>query len=140
MTKNKKKFAIAEILNEYNLIINCGEEEGVQIGNTFKIKGFSNKEILDPITDEILGYIPFNKGTGVVVEVYDNFSICKNNEVDGNNLYKSITNSLDNLPKLFGTSSKAFEIYENASVDFTNIEFDSNIKIGDRIFFTKHLK
>lgn len=64
------------IPNVYSLIIDGGIEQGIEIGDRFKIikKGV---QITHPITKKVVGYIGEAKETVRVSEVYDKLCVCE---------------------------------------------------------------
>ena len=67
--KLEKKFpaAVANIINEYKIVINRGSEHNIRLEQRFLIYSLSHEEIIDPITNEPLGYLEIVKGTGKVI-------------------------------------------------------------------------
>jgi hypothetical protein len=68
---------IAGVLNERELTINVGVDQGVCVGMKFKVLANSPVEVKDPDTDAILGTVDREKVRVKASEVFDNYSICK---------------------------------------------------------------
>jgi hypothetical protein len=70
---NTKKFpaTVVEIINEYRVVINRGKLDGIQLGQPFLIYILSSKEIIDPETQDSLGYLEIVKGRGKVVHIQE---------------------------------------------------------------------
>ena len=70
----KIKGRIIRILDEKTVVINLGEENGVQRGLTFYILGEPEK-VIDPITKEELGTVAVNKAKVEATQVFDKFTV-----------------------------------------------------------------
>lgn len=82
--KLEKKFpaAVASIINEYRIVINRGNEHNIRLGQRFLIYSLSDEEIIDPITNEPLGYLEIVKGTGKVINVQERISIIESDKTE----------------------------------------------------------
>lgn len=67
---------IARILDEYNVVINVGRNQGVQEGMPFVIFTTGGDEVKDPDTGEGLGKLETIKGYVSAAHVQDKISIC----------------------------------------------------------------
>ncbi|MHC4196864.1 MAG: hypothetical protein ACYSRP_02990 [Planctomycetota bacterium] len=67
---------IARILDEYNVVINVGQKQGVHVGMPFVIFAATEDEVKDPATGEALGKLETVKGYVSAVHVQDGLSIC----------------------------------------------------------------
>ncbi len=67
---------IARILDEYNVVINVGQKQGVRVGMLFVIFATTEDEVKDPTTGEVLGKLETVKGYVSAVHVQDGLSIC----------------------------------------------------------------
>lgn len=65
---------IAEIINDYTLVMNRGSRHGVKNGQKFLIYGTSDEEIIDPETGKTLGFLEIVRGTGTISHVQENIS------------------------------------------------------------------
>ncbi|WP_156771899.1 hypothetical protein [Mycobacterium sp. 1245805.9] len=65
---------VAAIENNFNLVINRGSNHGVKSGMIFAIEDPQGKEIRDPESDELLGYVPTEKIKVKVFEVQEKLS------------------------------------------------------------------
>lgn len=68
-----KAIRVAQIIDDYRLVLNVGKRDGVEAGNSFLIYGLGN-EITDPETGENLGALELVRGRGKVEHVQD--AIC----------------------------------------------------------------
>lgn len=85
--KLEKKFpaAVANIINEYKIVINRGNEHNIRLGQRFLIYSLSDEEIIDPITNEPLGYLEIVKGTGKVINVQERISVIESDKTEISN-------------------------------------------------------
>ncbi|MFF2772967.1 hypothetical protein ACFVUP_38300, partial [Streptomyces bacillaris] len=60
---------VASVLNERELVLNVGAEEGVEVGMRFKILYAGGIEITDPDTNEALGNVEWPKTEVKIVSV-----------------------------------------------------------------------
>jgi len=80
MTENNtRKFpaTVVSIIDPYNIVINRGRHDGIELNQPFLIYILSEREIVDPDTREILGYLEIIRGRGKVVHVQDRISTIK---------------------------------------------------------------
>lgn len=77
-----KKFpaVVARVVEPYRVVINRGLEQDIKLGQRFLVYSLSNEEILDPITQEALGYLEVVKGTGKVIHVQEKMSIIESDK------------------------------------------------------------
>ena len=69
MSKQAKVVYVSE--DGIQVSLNVGKVDGVSQGDSFLIYELSEHEIIDPDTNESLGYLEFVKGTGKVVHLQD---------------------------------------------------------------------
>ncbi len=70
---------IAKILDEYNLVLNKGKNDNIEIGQKYLVYQ-QTEEIRDPDTGDILECLFVPKGTGIIIRVQDKISILRSNE------------------------------------------------------------
>jgi hypothetical protein len=119
---------VSGILNEREITINIGSNQGVSDGMKFKILADSPIEVTDPQTHETLGIVDREKVRVVTMEVQERFSICKT--------YRKIKTPGFVWPSLWMTT--ASERYETLKVLDSSLptpitEEESYVKIGDRV-------
>lgn len=61
-----KKFKVAQVQDEYNLIINGGAENGILPNQRFIVYVLDGPTIINPDTSEVIGKLETVKGTGIV--------------------------------------------------------------------------
>lgn len=76
---NMKKFpaTVVKIIDEYTIVINRGGLNGVKLNQSFLIYFLSEKEIVDPETQESLGHLEIIRGRGKVSHVQERISTIK---------------------------------------------------------------
>ena len=68
----QKKICVVYVHDDYKLVLNVGEKDGVCLGKRFLVYTLSDHEIMDPTTHLPLGYLELVKGTGKVTHVQEN--------------------------------------------------------------------
>jgi hypothetical protein len=66
---------VASVLNERELVLNVGAEEGVEVGMRFKILYAGGIEITDPDTNEPLGNVEWPKTEVKIVSVQPHMAV-----------------------------------------------------------------
>ena len=128
---------VASVLNERELAINIGSENGVRLGMKFNVLADKPTKVIDPESNELLGEIDRVKVRVQAVEVQARFSVCrtyKNRYIDGGPLYQLTTlntsmNALGRPPRQVVETLKA----EDASLPPPLSERESYVKKGDRV-------
>lgn len=107
---------VAEIIDQYTIAINIGQDQGVLKGMRFQVIK-PNIKITDPQTTETLGEYDYIKATVEIVNVYEKFSIAKS--------YDTITTSILPFPAF------AKKQVKKIPADYYAVE--RNIQIGDYV-------
>ena len=89
-----KKPQVVSIIDNKTIVINAGENAGIQAGDIFEIYAQTGFEVYDPITKECLGIIEIKKESVYAHEVAPKMTICKKYQepYDNSNYFKSILN------------------------------------------------
>ena len=74
-----KQIKVARIIDEYSVVINAGQNDGVSDNDLFEILG-KGTEINDPDTGESLGMLDFVKARVVANSVLPKMSICQSQD------------------------------------------------------------
>lgn len=118
---------VAGIINEREIAINIGSDNGVEQGMIFKILSESPIDIIDPMTDEFLGNVDREKVRVKASEINNNFSICRT----------FLKKYVGNLPfgLIFEPRREIIETlkFEDSSIPKPLSEEESYVKIGDRV-------
>lgn len=82
--KLEQKFPaiVANIINDYKIVINRGIEHEIRLGQRFLIYNLSNEQIIDPVTKESLGYLEIVKGTGKVIHVQEKMATVESDKTE----------------------------------------------------------
>ena len=70
------KYRVIKIISDTEILVNAGANRGIKEGNILTIRG-KDEEIIDPFSNESLGYLPVNKAQVRVYTVYENMCIFK---------------------------------------------------------------
>jgi hypothetical protein len=78
MAEQRKRITgqVAEILDEYSLAINRGENDGVEVGMIFSVMGLGG-DIIDPEKKTSLGPKPVEKLRVKVTDVFEKYSVAE---------------------------------------------------------------
>lgn len=79
----KNIFRVVKIVDDMNIVINCGENHDVHEGDRFYIYSNNGTPVIDPVTKEHLGSFKGIKAKVIATTVYDKMSICQNSVVIG---------------------------------------------------------
>lgn len=71
-------FKVIKIMDDMNLIINCGTDQKIENGDRFHIYSEKTEKITDPYTNEILGEFRKIKAEIEAINVYEKMCICQN--------------------------------------------------------------
>lgn len=117
---------VAQILNERDVAINIGKDNGVAIGMRFAILADRSVEIRDPDTRVLLGEVPREKVVVQVVNVEDAFSICTASSTVLPN-FASALQGIQAFIRPFGTPSTDESLPSPLSAE------ERYVRIGDRV-------
>ena len=131
---NTASFAkVANIIDEYTIVINKGASQGIKVGANFLIYGIGD-EILDPESGESLGNLELVRGIGTAIHVQDKISI-----IESTKTHKSAPtirrinkkpNQLNALASLMISRYEHTETVEEISGETRMIPFE-DVKVGD---------
>ena len=65
---------VVRIMNDYRLVINRGERDGIKLDQRFLIYNIDDEDIIDPETEENLGRLEIIRGTGKVIHLQEKVS------------------------------------------------------------------
>ncbi|WP_025651578.1 MULTISPECIES: hypothetical protein [unclassified Psychrobacter] len=68
----------------FELVINRGSIDGVEVGDTFLVYYIDPEELIDPETQESLGNLEVIRGTGVATHVQEKMTTIKSNRYENN--------------------------------------------------------
>ena len=74
---------VADVLGSDRVVINVGTTDGVKVGQRYLIYELSDKEIVDPVTEESLGKLEIPKGTGRIVHAQDRMAVLESDKEPG---------------------------------------------------------
>lgn len=122
-----KDYIVVEVVNESEIIINYGLEDGAVVGQSVRIYEVG-PIIKHPETGEELGTYDHIKGQLEVTTPFDKFSICKR-------IIRKDKNSFLTITALTGGTSKEIAKLNVDENDYTNRlnEFDKIIRPKDKV-------
>jgi len=125
---------VAGILNERELTINIGLNNGVIEGMKFSILSMEPIEICDPETHEKLGIVDREKIKVIAAEVKEKFSICKTYRK-----WTTVGSPFANIAALMVAPRVEHETLKvsDSSLPPPLSEEESYVKIGDRVIQVK---
>jgi len=117
------KGKVAEIIDEYTVVINRGHEHGVEEDMRFVIYD-PGEEIKDPDTGKSLGKFEYVKAKVEVVNVQEKFSMAKT--------YKTYTMTMPAMPiaQLMGQTREELPLDEKTKARLQK-DLRTSLKIGD---------
>lgn len=80
MNNKKNTFRVIRIIDDMNIVINCGENDGITEGTRFYIFSDNGVTVYDPITNENLGSFRGIKAKVEATTVYEKMCICQNTQ------------------------------------------------------------
>ncbi len=113
-------FKVADIINPHKLILNCGQNQGIKVGDLFIIYSLT-KVVIDPDTKEELERAEIVKGKGKVIHVQN--TICT---IESTTLQQEARVVREVGGSGIFSSTKKEEVYAPPSI----VEFE-NVYIGD---------
>lgn len=111
---------VVKIIDDYNLAINIGESDDVEIGQIYLVYAVG-EELFDPDTKESLGKIEIVKGKGRVTHVQDKLATLESIE---EKRIKRISKPI----KTFSAFMGAEETYDTESIPFKSPELSDHVK------------
>lgn len=126
-----ERYRVIRIPDTYSVLINAGEINDVEMGDKFQILGKS-EEIIDPFSNESLGYLDYVKATVEVVQLYEKMCLCEN----ALRQPSMLTSTLSAMSIGFASSRLSLDVNENQLGVNTNSE-DDVISIGDMVKLVK---
>lgn len=117
---------VVEVIDNFKIVINKGEVDGIRKGERILLYRLSDDEIIDPQTGESLGYLEIVKGTGKIIHLQEKMSII---ESDQTKLIKTTyrRNRYPFIPKPNGLPEDTQETEESVLVPFDEPQ------VGDRV-------
>lgn len=74
-------YKVVRIIDEQSIMLNCGAQQGIMVGDMFYIRSKCKDIITDPDTHEVLAEMQKYKAKIEVVSVYDKICVCQNARV-----------------------------------------------------------
>lgn len=118
----KKQYKIVKIPDDKTLVINAGVQDGVKVGDRFRIVG-GGEDVYDPDTKELLGTLGTTKATVSVVDVQERLCVCQDTSMSV--FSSAVTAGLaKSFPKTMNIDPDSLSTSSNAE--------DEMIRVGDK--------
>lgn len=125
---------VARILNEREVAINRGREDGVTDGMRFAIVDIAGEDIRDPDTNAYLGSLGREKARVAIVEVSDRMSVGRTYETTSIGYGASPFTALSGFSALFLPRQEVVKTLRSGAGTFKPLsEDESAVKVGDLI-------
>jgi hypothetical protein len=111
---------VVKVIDDYKLVMNRGEQNGIREGQRMMVYRIDDEEILDPHTGESLGFLELVRGTGRIIFVQDKISII---ETDQKKTYR----------KRIENSSLGLRSYKSEVVESDELKPFDNAQVGDLV-------
>lgn len=126
---------VASVLSDREVALNKGSIDGVEIGMEFKILSSKGAEIMDPDTNELLGFVELEKTSVKVTTVKDRISVASTYRtykvnVGGSGIGLSYAPRIFEPPK-WETRSETLKIDDSPREELE--EEDTYVKTGDPV-------
>lgn len=131
---------VVQIPDKFTVIINYGKEDdnqyhlienvGISVGDKIKVIQ-PGKEIIDPKTEELLGYYDLTKAELEIVEIFDRFSVCKNVQRENVSTVGRMLSPM--FAEKTEISHESLQVSENEI--FGTDKLDKEIHVGDPVIF-----
>ena len=103
----EKQLKVVSVLDNYRVALNAGLNQGIKIGQRYLIYSLGNEEIIDPDTNESLGFLEIVKGTGEVIHVQE--KLCTIESVEYRTRPKTIKRNIPNRFNMFPSYEEEIE-------------------------------
>lgn len=96
MSESKEKAMVAQVIDDYHVVLNRGNVQGVKEGDRYQIYYLGDEDIIDPETEKSLGKLEYIVGIGKVTNVQDYMCVLESCEYAKGRTKKIVkrTNSL----------------------------------------------
>ena len=74
-----KKIVVTKIINKYEILLNVGQSDGIRKESKFDVIGKLD-DVIDPITHESLGGLPYTKVRLKVKTLFPKMCICEDEQ------------------------------------------------------------
>ena len=116
-----KDIYVMKVIDEYNVVLNVGSNDGISYHQKFMIYAIDKEEIIDPVTGENLGCAEYSKGCGEVTSVQEKLcTITTRREKVGS--YSPFSPLINDPPKVV-------EYHEKIKAPFDNPQKGDRAKI-----------
>lgn len=135
---NRYKGTVVQVLDEYTVAVNIGQQNNISLDMEFLIVGIGD-EIIDPDTKKSLGNLEKVRGKVKVIHVQEQLSTLKSIEYIKKPETKEVVRKIakphrSSISGLFGDSETITESIKSEPPTLKKID---SVEIGDKIIFIK---
>lgn len=93
---------VVKVVDRYQLVINRGTDDGIEVDRKFMIYTVDEEELKDPDTGESLGKLEIVKGVGIVIHAQPKISTIESSKKETGGTKKIIRTGGGALTNIFG--------------------------------------
>lgn len=124
------EFFVARLLNEYEIIISGGSNQGIKIGSKFKLS--NNIDVVNPKTNKLIGTMHTDKGIVKVTKIFPNMCVCE--DIKNGNIYTIESHDLNpnksSLEDMINHKNRLNVDMNQLADEYTSS--DRAIRVGDK--------
>ncbi|MDE6021179.1 MAG: hypothetical protein K2H01_09335 [Ruminococcus sp.] len=96
-----ENYKVVKIIDDMNIILNCGDSDGINIGDIFNIYSNTSVVVTDPDTGDFIDELFAIKAKVQAVQIFDKMCICQSAYTDfaiaalGMNIFKGKRSTLN---------------------------------------------
>lgn len=128
---------IVKIIDEYQVIVDAGSDDGIKCGTHFKVLS-KPIEIIDKDTDINLGAIELDKAEIKATKVYDKMCICENAVNRSGGIYPTAYFAAEMGLKALNGTVEEKAIHEKLNINVNDLADsisykETPIRVGDKV-------
>lgn len=123
-----KDIYVMKVIDEYNVVLNVGSNDGISYHQKFMIYAIDKEEIIDPVTGENLGCAEYSKGCGEVTSVQEKLCTITSTKVETATRREKV-GSYSPFSPLINDPLKVVEYHEKIKAPFDNPQKGDRAKI-----------
>ena len=131
MINPETKILIIKEIDEYTVVINKGSTDGIKPNQRFLLYSLSDEPLIDPLTNENLGYLELVKGTAEVEHLQEKICTIKSCRYTKPSTKTVKTSHSGNNALFTALGGLSGAITEEEIISDKKLSPFKNIKIGD---------
>lgn len=117
-----KQLCVVHIQDDYKLVLNIGSNDSIKNGTRFLIYALSDHPIIDPVSNESLGFLEIVKGTGKVIHLQDTMCTIESDKYENSLPRKTIRKIKPSIFSPFDDGPTEETVVEREHIPFDNPE------------------